>query len=379
MVNKFLTTLIKIILIIFAIIGVIFVGITIYKIASDKYPEFDFTFYIEETGEPLDGNVYLDEIFLGTTNNGVLHLDNISILHSGELKFNGTYKGIPFEFYYEFYKDFIEYGTYGFVVSLNELKELSFDASKLDLRKIEREIFNLVNLERKKYPAAGMRELRWNDKIAEISRRHSQDMLKKEYFAHKTLENVETLETTDFKERLKKEKIFYLVSGENLALISVNSSTNIAKEAIEGWLKSPSHRSTLLDLDNLYSDAGVGIACSKNICYITLDLISLMIVINEEMKRGYCWFVPLYEQSLPFDFDVKAKIKLNSTEKIDFYIVKNDSAVRDCIYRRKINAIKEYKDVNKLEDEITLSKENGVLISTPYSNTNLTIFVDYIN
>lgn len=359
---------------IFAIIGILFFLMVVYfAIFPDEY--FQFKFSSTEDGSPINGEVYLNGFYLGETRDGKLKA-NVLNLTTGELMLTGFQEGKPFELYWDFKGEVIQYGEHEFIASSQDFIDATFDASELDLNKVEKEILDLVNLERQKYPKSGIRSLRWNDKISEIAREHSRDMLDKEYFSHRTLEDVETLESVDFTQRLKNENIFYVVSNENLILLPVYPDTDIAKESVEGWLESPGHRSTLLDLDNLYSDAGVGISCEKNLCYVTMDFISLRYLIETDLNSNSCWAVPIYDESFYYDLPININLKLDSTSSMDVYVTKQSQFDR-CISNKNIDATKKYRSVKKIDENIEIEKGDVVLFSTK-SSSSLNLSIDYL-
>ncbi len=106
----------------------------------------------------------------------------------------------------------------------------------------EREIFAMVNAERKK---AGLQELVWDEEMAEVARAHSLDMWRRQYFAHDTPEGETPLE------RLLGDEIVLEKAGENLAL-----ARTIAR-AHKGLMNSPGHRRNILD--PAFGRIGIGV------------------------------------------------------------------------------------------------------------------------
>jgi len=353
-------------LIIFAILGIFFLTILLIPLEET----FQFKFYINETGEILDGKVYLNDYdnFLGVTHNGTLVV-NKSDLYPGKIILNGTYNGVPIEYYWDLTKEDLEnYDQIDYYVTEEDIKsyieQYQFDVSKQwDLRKLEKRIFDLVNWERQKY--SDIRALRWNEKLADIARSYSQYMLSKNQFLHGDLDN-----------RLQKANFFYLSAAENIYLTGiVNASSDIAKEAVESWLKSPGHRSVILDLDNIYTDAGVGIACAKDYCYVTMDFVQLAVHDEQELDGDMCWLVTLYDPTSPFDQEVKIKLSVNASERLHIYIVKDESAFDDCIRRHAIDSVKEYYSKN-VSDEVVIKKGYSILFKTN-KETLIEYSVDY--
>ena len=331
--------------------------------------------FILDNNENLNGKVYLNDIYLGETSNGKLKVNKLN-LRSGNLRFKGNYDNNNFELLYNFEIDLSQQHQANFITTLDEIEKFSFDARNLNLRQIEKEILDLVNEERKKYPAAGIRELRWNEDVSNIAREHSKDMLEKQYFSHRTLTDTETLETIGFTQRLKNANIFYLVSNENLVLLPVNLNTNIAQESVQGWLDSPGHRSTLLDLDNLYSDAGVGIACEKNLCYITMNFISLRRDISTSINQNSCWRTTIFDEAYEYDLPIIVNLLVNSNERIDAHITTNDQ-FQNCISQSSIDSTKSYFSERNIDDYVLVNKGDILLISTK-RDIDLNVVIEYL-
>ena len=114
------------------------------------------------------------------------------------------------------------------------------------IQSFEAAVYNKANEERVKH---GLPELAWASDIAEVARRHSEDMAVKGYFAHVNQEE-ETVSA-----RLEKAGVVFVVSAENLFMS--NAFTEIADKSVRGWMNSPSHRDNLLNAD--VTDTGVGI------------------------------------------------------------------------------------------------------------------------
>lgn len=96
---------------------------------------------------------------------------------------------------------------------------------------MERQMLALVNKERK---AKGLTALAWDPKAAAVARAHSQDMLKRDYFAH------EDPQGGTVADRARKGGVGYLLIGENLAFAP---SLAIAHQ---GLMDSPGHRENIL-------------------------------------------------------------------------------------------------------------------------------------
>ncbi len=125
---------------------------------------------------------------------------------------------------------------------------------------LEKQIHTLINRERHKH---GLSQLEWDDALANIGRKHSKDMVLRNYFDHTSPEG------RDFSYRYRREgyqcsvrvgNTSYL-GAENIALnnqyASVttvngvafydwNSQDTIAESTVLGWMNSPGHRKNIL-------------------------------------------------------------------------------------------------------------------------------------
>ncbi len=138
----------------------------------------------------------------------------------------------------------------GQVLSITQLKppqvtpEQMAARSTTPLSDIEQEIVKEINDYRakKRLPA-----LRWNSAIAQQARQHSQDMANKSVpFGHQ-----------GFQQRVEqlKDELQYRSAAENVAFNS--GFHNPAKQAVQGWLKSPGHRK---NIEGQYNLTGIGVS-----------------------------------------------------------------------------------------------------------------------
>ncbi len=123
-------------------------------------------------------------------------------------------------------------------------KSQEFEKRPISL--LENLIYEKVNEERIKY---NLPELEWTSDVAEVARKHSEDMGIKGYFAH------ENKEGKLVSERLEKNGIVFTVSAENI--FKCENYPDVVEEAVEGWMVSPGHRENILSKD--VTETGVGI------------------------------------------------------------------------------------------------------------------------
>ncbi|VVB88793.1 Cysteine-rich secretory protein family protein [uncultured archaeon] len=309
-------------------------------------------FFINETGEPLEGNIFNNNNLLGYAGNGSFNTSPEN-LRPGFIALNGTYDNQPFEFVFEFPRESLNYSGMVFPVRKDTLKRFLYNTSGLDIAGLERDIFNRVNEERQK---AGIRNLIWNDKIASIAKTYSKT-LSIEGFNHKDIEG------NDVGDRLKEGKIFYTVAAEDLSMIEgLNGTINISGSIVNGWMESPGHRSPIMDRDELFSDGGTGMYCEKKTCYAVMVFAGLEHNENIQLDPNYMAFIYLYDPSYPFDFDVPVTIDIESTDYINIYLVSGRDQYENFLHNGKYQSFLESEMTKKFNTKVVASKGHGVII-----------------
>jgi len=144
---------------------------------------------------------------------------------------------------------------------------------------LEKKIHDLINEQRRKN---GLPPLNWDEELARIARYHSEDMAKRNYFAHESPEG-EDLETRykkfGYSCRIPVGNLIYS-GAENILLTYVyesyyydvltgeiteyvfNTIDGIAYDTVNGWMSSEGHRRNILT--PFFRKEGIGV-------YINLD------------------------------------------------------------------------------------------------------------
>lgn len=107
---------------------------------------------------------------------------------------------------------------------------------------LEFKMLQLINIERKK---AGLKIIVADTQMAKVARNHSADMFKRGYFSHYTPEGKSPFD------RIRKEKINFIIAGENLAFAQT------LQLAHEGLMESPVHKANILHTS--FGRVGIGI------------------------------------------------------------------------------------------------------------------------
>jgi uncharacterized protein YkwD len=150
---------------------------------------------------------------------------------------------------------------------------------KIDVATLELKIHNLVNKERQNN---GLPFLQYDTTLAEIARRHSEDMVSRNFFDHVNpdgLDPTARAKTAGYNCYKNFGSYYRDGIGENIGLTPIGnvlgcgdvySMDDIADCCVSGWMNSPGHRQNILD--SSYDKEGIGIAVSSDDkVYITQD------------------------------------------------------------------------------------------------------------
>ena len=139
---------------------------------------------------------------------------------------------------------------------------------KMSTEQIAFDIHYEVNEVRKLH---GLKPLPWSSTIAEIAKKHSQDMSERNYLSHISPEGkdvVDRYEQANFVCARELSNGDILKGAENLAEISYpDDLTGIGTRIVQSWMDSPSHRENLLFKE--YGKEGIGVVISDDVLHIT--------------------------------------------------------------------------------------------------------------
>jgi uncharacterized protein YkwD len=123
-------------------------------------------------------------------------------------------------------------------------------ANKASTQKLLRSTLCVLNVQRRKH---GLRKLRLSKRLSKAARRHSRDMVQRDYFSHTSLSGA------SFVDRIRRTG--YLsgargwMVGENLAWGAGDRSS--PAQTVNAWMHSPGHRHNILT--KTYRHIGIGI------------------------------------------------------------------------------------------------------------------------
>ena len=123
---------------------------------------------------------------------------------------------------------------------------------KSPLYSIERDVFNLINQQRRKYR---LNALDHDSKLADLARYYSRKMAHENFFSHYDLDGNSLIDRAEKFDISNWRKL-----GENLFFCQGYVSPS--QIALDGWRKSPAHWKNILDRD--WTHTGIGVYETKN-------------------------------------------------------------------------------------------------------------------
>lgn len=122
-------------------------------------------------------------------------------------------------------------------------------------------LLRAVNQVRREHGLAPLRE---SARLVRVAREHSRRMSGEGFFAH------EDPGGGSAADRLRAAGIPFRVLGENLA--RVEGAADPARQVVEGWMASPTHRRNILD--RRFGETGIGVSCRDGACHVTQLLLA---------------------------------------------------------------------------------------------------------
>lgn len=124
--------------------------------------------------------------------------------------------------------------------------------SRTDFGSEEFEIYELINSRRQR---SRLRQLSWDDDVAEMARRYSEDMARGNFFSHHDRRG------RSVADRAENFGIRgWTMIGENLFFCE--GYDEISNLAVNGWLRSSSHKKNMLNTQ--WTTTGIGIAADRS-------------------------------------------------------------------------------------------------------------------
>ena len=132
---------------------------------------------------------------------------------------------------------------------------------KSDIRKSEKEMLQLINLERS---SRGIDPVKYNNGLFKTAELHNREMIKMSKLSHNFI-NYKRLN-----ERMKDADVFFSNAGENIAY----STAYVSEYIHNGFMKSEPHKENILD--NKFTHCGISIIETKKGFYITQEFAHIL-------------------------------------------------------------------------------------------------------
>jgi uncharacterized protein YkwD len=150
------------------------------------------------------------------------------------------------------------------------------EETREDITIIEKEIFNLVNAEREKM---GINELRYDEKLADVARIHSRNMIELDFFSHEDPEGRGPQERVE----INYPEIIARGFGENIGYTHGENEEAVANNLMGSWMDSPEHRANILG--DQFSHIGVGVTRNGSRYYATQKFITAVVRVPEDTAK----------------------------------------------------------------------------------------------
>jgi uncharacterized protein YkwD len=150
------------------------------------------------------------------------------------------------------------------------------EARESDTMLIEKEIFNLVNEEREKM---GLNQLRYDEKLADVARLHSRNMIEQDFFSHEDPERHGPQERIE----INYPEIMARGFGENIGYTHGENEEAVANNLMVSWMDSPEHRANILS--DQFSHIGVGVKPDGSRYYATQKFITAVVRVPEDTAK----------------------------------------------------------------------------------------------
>ena len=225
-------------------------------------------------------------------------------------------------------------------------------ASKIEVNSdlIANQIFAEINKIRLE---SGREPLKWDQTLHKIANSYSQELSAQGYINHRNVKH------EDFLDRYHREKIFFFMGGENL--FQGPATDNFHQQVIDGWMKSPRHRSLLVDADNFFTHGAIGVACSSVSCVVVLNLADFIDEVEVKISPQDFIYYSLNDPSYGLQDNYPVKIYLKSSQPVDFYVFDNIDQLRLFKYAPDYSRITKHQ-VSSLSLQTEAKKASYLLI-----------------
>lgn len=205
--------------------------------------------------------------------------------------------------------------------------------------------------------------LEWSERAASAARKYAQQLVESGRFAH-TGQN-----GTNVHDRLNEEGLVHFIANENLAQVSFNGTVPEARTVVDGWMQSPGHRSNIIDVDKLYSHAGVGVHCGTEVCVFVYSAVSLRRTAAYSLEKNFYSFVYVNDPGYGFDQTVPVELTLTDVSgTLDAFVLPNSSVFEQAkslppsdFQARRFSYLQAFEDTTGFTEYVNASVGTGIM------------------
>ncbi len=234
----------------------------------------------------------------------------------------------------------------------------------IDESSLANEIFYEINQKRLEL---GNDHLEWDERIHRIAKAHSLELQTHTIFSHQNLEEA------NVKDRLRSENLFFLVAAENLAMLPTDTK-KIPDVVIGGWMKSPGHRSVIVDRDHFFTHGAVGVSCDKSSCYVTFNCADFIVNGNLTLRPDHYTKINLNDESLGLRESYPVNINIESSNPVNIYFFESLSKMNTFIRTGSDMSYEKLMNQTNVSDWRLAEKDSYILID---NNSILITDVNY--
>jgi len=358
---------------------------------KNKSGNYLLHFYVENQNQAIKGKIHQNgEKIADLNKTGYTWISSKSI-ENGEFYLLGEINSTSYNFTFEFSDEDNHFKKEFYVPESEWNNEILGEAANLNLKELRENTKRFINDARKEnHPEelpsneSGAEfsyfynpiEIEFSESLNEDAQAKAEEMRKEEYFSHSSPKGV------GVGGRMKDKEIGYLMVAEDLTGVSNisydTSERTVARAAIENFLGSPSHRSSIVDRDDLYTDLGAGYDCEGDNCIVAVVLAKMKRYSNANLEEEYCWKIPIHEQGLGIDYPINTEISMKSTGSLDTHLVPKGEEYNECVNSDPIDSVEEWDHISKLDHE-TETKPGYHLIMKSNTDANTSVKIDYTN
>lgn len=277
-----------------------------------------YHFYINETGEGLNGDLYQDSVFIGEVEDGYINIV-FQTVYTGSLRLEIPIENGTADFYFDLSDDAINSKEWNFWIFSNDLSEAKVTSGGYPVSRESEGIFNGLNKER---ADKGIPPLKKDKRLENIAGEFALGLLNGSI-------DGDNLKTDSVSEKMIESKIFFYDQTFYWYNYTVDLSDSLSElylgdlKADTAWLKYITSPYT--------TNFGVSIVCSETEkkC-IAFGLFSQnALFFEDKLPMGYVTSVDIYTQ-LNWIWarnrsDSNVSISFSSTKPTDVYLVVSPS------------------------------------------------------